>query len=60
VLRTEACWRGDGAQAEKKTIGNIRKELELDEKHGHDSPEFYNEADEATDVMLSTGGCLTV
>ncbi len=51
TLKTYVAWAGDGTEVEPNTLNKIRRELELDEPHGIDSPVFYEDVAEPDDFI---------
>ena len=43
TLKTHVAWGGDGTEVERNTLNKIRRDLQLDEPHGVDSPVFYED-----------------
>jgi len=42
LFKTQVGYRNEGTEVSRNIIHKIRKELQLDEKHGYDSDIFYN------------------
>lgn len=45
-MRTQVGYRNEGQEVDQKTLGRIRRQLELDEEHGIDSEVFYYSGDQ--------------
>jgi len=45
VLSVQVAWSGDGTDASRNTVHEIRRKLELDPEHNVDSQVFYHGAE---------------